>query len=175
MERRWSCAALPYPNLLGDNWMQQEIRRMGFDLAKGEGFYIEGLVPKCIPAHSSSSRPGAGKGRGSCLSHCIILHPSPKPAFPMKILIIWHGHADGKMLQPRLLQVAFFFSSSLAFSVLAILLLGGTGLVSLLLFILLLIQLSRAMVSLWQEAPHGRARVYNTSQCSKYLQNVHSH
>lgn len=38
VERRWSCAALPYPNLLGDNWMQQEIRRMGFDLAKGEGF-----------------------------------------------------------------------------------------------------------------------------------------
>ena len=72
-------------------------------------------MPKCIPTHSSSSRAGAGKGRGSCLSYCIIPHPSRKPAFPVKILIVWHGHADGKMLGPRLLQVAFFFIATYLF------------------------------------------------------------
>lgn len=81
-------------------------------------------MPRCIPDHSSSSRPGAGKGRGSYLSYCIILCPSWKPAFLMKVLIAWHGHTDGMTLWSLSLQVAFF-SSPLTFAVLSTLIVGG--------------------------------------------------
>lgn len=165
---------LYFSKLLRNNWTLQEVRRMGTNLAKGEGFFIEVSMPRCIPEHSSSSRASAGRGRGSCLSYCIIICPSQKPAFLTKVLITWHGHTNGKMLWQLSLQVAFF-SSPLTFAVLFTLLVGGTGLISLVLLIPLLLQHSHAMASLWQEALRGRTHVYNTSWCNRHLHNVHSY
>lgn len=167
VERRWSSTALSYPNLLGDNWMLQEMRRMGSNLAKGERVFIMKCRCQDVFLHTAAvAELVHGRVKSAVWDTTLsCFRPKNLPLCENPYPLSWPRWWQDVMTTTA--ASSLIFHRHLPF-------LGGAGLVSLFLFIPLLTQLSRAMVSIWQEALHGRTHVYNTSRRNNRLQNVHS-